>query len=82
MVFIVITSIIQGPPGPYVDTTFHGTEASARDSYQKSVENIGDDYVTVVLVKLDTTTLEETILEYTQGSEDDGSDEDAPQTPA
>lgn len=82
MVFIVITTIIQGPPGPYIDITYHGTEESARESYQKSIENIGDDYVTVVLVKLNTTTLEETILEYVQGSEDDGSDEDTPQTPA
>jgi hypothetical protein len=82
MVFIVITSIIQGPPGPYVGTTFHGTEASARDSYQKSVEDLSDDAFTVVLIKLDTTTLEETTLEHTVGGVfsiggfDTGSDND------
>jgi hypothetical protein len=67
MVFIVITSIIQGPPGPYVHTAFFGTEETARDSYQKSVEDLGDDHFTVVLIKLDTTTLEETTLEHTVG---------------
>ena len=71
MIYIVITAIKDGASGPYVGTAYYFTEEDARDGHQKSSLAIGADTATVVLIKLDTTTLVETVLAWTIWAEDD-----------
>ena len=71
MIYIVITAIVDGSTGPYVHTAYFTNEDDARDGHRKSFEGIGADTASVVLIKLDTTSLEETILEWAVGAEDD-----------
>jgi len=75
MIYIVITAIKDGASGPYVGTAYYFTEEDARDGHRKSFNEIGEDAASVVLIKLDTTTLVETVLEYAvlpDADEDDG----------
>jgi len=71
MIYIVITAIKDGASGPYVHTAYFFTEEDARDGHRKSFEEIGADTASVVLIKLNTTTLAETVLEYTERAADE-----------
>ena len=71
MIYIVITAIKDGAGGPYVGTAYYFTEEDARNGHRKSFEEIGEDAASVVLIKLDTTTLVETVLEYDAVVDDD-----------
>lgn len=69
--FIVSMSTHDGPYGPSVDTTFHRNEDDARGSFQECLDSLGEDPSTISLVELDLATLQSTILDSFEGTEED-----------
>jgi len=75
--FIVSMSTTQGPYGPSVNMSYHRNEDDARGSFQECLDSLGEDPSTVLLVRIDESTMTETILDSFEGTEEDlGYDEE------
>ena len=69
--YIVSMSITQGPYGPSVSMTYHGSETEARESYRDCLNDVGDDPATIRLSRFNESTMTDTILEAFEGNMDD-----------
>ena len=69
--FLVISSLNDGPYGPGIDTTVHFNRLEAYGSFNDRLDDIGDDPVTVQLIEVDLKTGNQTILESLSGTEVD-----------
>ena len=69
--FLVISSLNDGPYGPGIDTTVHFNRLEAYGSFNDRLDDIGDDPVTVQLIEVDLKTGNQTILESLSGTEED-----------
>lgn len=67
--YIVITSIIQGPPGPYVSTDFYRSEEEGRSAFAAARDDVGIDCTTIILMKVDLDTLHPTVLDSFEGTD-------------
>jgi hypothetical protein len=74
--FIVSMSTTQGPYGPVVNMSYHRTEEEGRRAYQECLDSLGMDPSTVLFVRVDESTMEESILDSFEGTEDDMSYDD------
>lgn len=76
--FIVSMSTTQGPYGPTVNMSYHRNEDDARGSFQECLDSLGEDLSTVLLVRVDESTMTGTILDSFEGTEEDlGYEEEA-----
>ena len=69
--FLVISSLNDGPYGPGIETTVHFNRLEAYGSFNNRLDDIGDDPVTVQLIEVDLKTGNQTILESLSGTEVD-----------
>lgn len=69
--FIVSVSTTRGPYGPSVDMSYHRNEDDARGSFQECLDSLGEDPSTVLLVRIDESTMTETILDSFEGTVED-----------
>jgi hypothetical protein len=69
--FIVSMSTTQGPYGPTVNMSYHRTEEEARVSYEECLDSVGEDPSTVLLVRVDESTMTETILDSFEGTDEE-----------
>ena len=69
--FLVISSLNDGPYGPGIDTTVHFNRLEAYGSFNDRLDDIGDDPTTVQLIEVDPKTGNQTILESLSGNEED-----------
>jgi hypothetical protein len=69
--FIVSMSTTQGPYGPTVNMSYHRNEDDARGSFQECLDSVGEDPSTILLVRVDESTMTETILDSFEGTEED-----------
>ena len=68
--FIVSMSTTQGPYGPTVNMSYHRNEDDARGSFQECLDSVGEDPSTILLVRVDESTMKETVLDSFEGTED------------
>ena len=76
MAEIYIVSIATVAARTELRSTYHPTEAEARASFDACMESEGEDRTLIELVRLDTATLDATILEIWDGTVNDTDDED------
>ena len=69
--FIVSMSTTRGPYGPTVNMSYHRNEDDARGSFQECLDSLGEDPSTVLLVRIDESTMTETILDSFEGTVED-----------
>ena len=70
--FIVSVSTTRGPYGPSVDMSYHRNEDDARGSFQERiVDSLCEDPSTISLVEIDLATLQSTILDSFEGTDED-----------
>lgn len=70
--FIVSVSTTRGPYGPTVNMSYHRNEDDARYSFQaRIIDSLCGDPTTISLVELDLTTLQSTILDSFEGTDED-----------
>jgi hypothetical protein len=77
-IYIVSMSTTQGPYGPTVNMTYHRDLSDAESEYQACLDSLSEDPSTVLLIKVDGETMENTILQSFEGTEDDAYDDDLP----
>ena len=68
--FIVSMSTHDGPYGPTVNMSYHRNEDDARGSFQECLDSVGEDPSTILLVRVDESTMTETILDSFEGTEE------------
>ena len=68
--YIVSMSTTQGPYGPTVNMSYHRNEDDARGSFQECLDSVGEDPSTILLVRVDESTMKETVLDSFEGTED------------
>jgi hypothetical protein len=69
--FLVISSLNDGPYGPGIETTVHFNRLEAYQTFNDRLDDIGDDPTTVDLIEVDLKTGNQTILESLSGTEED-----------
>jgi hypothetical protein len=69
--FIVSMSTTQGPYGPTVHMSYHRTEEDGRRAYDECLDSVGGDPSTILFVRVDETTMKETLLDSFEGTEDE-----------
>ena len=74
-IYIVSMSTTQGPYGPTVNMTYHRDHQEALDEFTECLKSLGEDPSTVLLVKVDGETMENTILNSFEGTDEDYMDE-------
>ena len=74
-IYIVSMSTTQGPYGPTVNMTYHRDLAEAENEYEECMSSLSEDPSTVLLVKVDGETMENTILNSFEGTDEDYMDE-------
>ena len=74
-IYIVSMSTTQGPYGPTVNMTYHRDHQEALDEYTECKKSLGEDPSTILLVKVDGETMENTILHSFEGTDEDFMDE-------
>ena len=74
-IYIVSTSTTQGPYGPTVNMTYHKDHQDALDEFTECTKSLSEDPSTILLVRLDTDTMTEEVLESFEGTEDDYMDQ-------
>jgi hypothetical protein len=68
--FLIISSLNDGPYGPGIETTVHFNRLEAYGSFNDRLDDIGDDPTTVQLIEVDPKTGNLTILESLSGNQD------------
>ena len=74
-IYIVSTSTTQGPYGPTVNMTYHKDHQDALDEFTECTKSLSEDPSTILLVRLDTDTMTEEVLESFEGTEEDYMDQ-------
>ena len=74
-IYIVSMSTTQGPYGPTVNMTYHRDHQDALDEFTECTKSLSEDPSTILLVRLDTDTMTEEVLESFEGTEDDYMDQ-------
>ena len=74
-IYIVSMSTTQGPYGPTVNMTYHRDHQEALDEYTECKKSLGEDPSTILLVKVDGETMENTILNSFEGTDEDYMDQ-------
>jgi hypothetical protein len=74
-VYIVSMSTTQGPYGPTVNMTYHRDHQDALDEFTECTKSLSEDPSTVVLVRLNTDTMTEEVLNSFEGTDEDYMDQ-------
>jgi len=74
-VYIVSMSTIQGPYGPTVNMTYHRDHQDALDEFTECKKSLSEDPSTIILVRLNTDTMTEEVLNSFEGTEEDYMDQ-------
>jgi len=74
-IYIVSMSTTQGPYGPTVNMTYHRDHQEALDEFTECTKSLTEDPSTILLVKVDGETMENTILNSFEGTDEDYMDE-------
>jgi hypothetical protein len=74
-IYIVSMSTTQGPYGPTVNMTYHRDHQDALDEFTECKKSLSEDPSTILLVKVDGETMENTILNSFEGTDEDYMDE-------
>jgi len=74
-IYIVSMSTTQGPYGPTVNMTYHRDHQEALDEFTECTKSLSEDPSTILLVKVDVETMENTILNSFEGTDEDYMDE-------
>ncbi len=74
-IYIVSMSTTQGPYGPTVNMTYHRDHQDALDEFTECTKSLSEDPSTILLVKVDGETMENTILNSFEGTDEDYMDE-------
>ena len=75
IIYIVSMSTTQGPYGPTVNMTYHRDHQDALDEFTECTKSLSEDPSTILLVRLNTDTMTEEILESFEGTEEDYMDQ-------
>jgi len=70
-IYIVSMSTTQGPYGPTVNMTYHRDHQEALDEFTECTKSLTEDPSTILLVKVDGETMENTILNSFEGTDED-----------
>lgn len=74
-IYIVSMSTTQGPYGPTVNMTYHRDHQDALDEFTECTKSLSEDPSTILLVRLNTDTMTEEVLESFEGTEADHMDQ-------
>ena len=74
-IYIVSMSTTQGPYGPTVNMTYHRDHQEALDEFTECTKSLSEDPSTILLVKVDGETMENTILNSFEGTDEDYMDQ-------
>ena len=74
-IYIVNMTTTQGPYGPTVNMTYHRDHQEALDEFTECTKSLSEDPSTILLVKVDGETMENTILNSFEGTDEDYMDE-------
>ena len=74
-VYIVSMSTTQGPYGPTVNMTYHRDHQDALDEFTECTKSLSEDPSTVILVRLNTDTMTEEVLNSFEGTDEDYMDQ-------
>jgi hypothetical protein len=74
-IYIVNMTTTQGPYGPTVNMTYHRDHQEALDEYTECTKSLSEDPSTILLIRLNTDTMTEEVLESFEGTEDDYMDQ-------
>ena len=74
-IYIVSMSTTQGPYGPTVNMTYHKDHQDALDEFTECTKSLSEDPSTILLVRLDTDTMTEEVLNSFEGTEEDYMDQ-------
>jgi hypothetical protein len=74
-VYIVSMSTTQGPYGPTVNMTYHRDHQDALDEFTECKKSLSEDPSTIILVRLNTDTMTEEVLNSFEGTEEDYMDQ-------
>jgi hypothetical protein len=74
-IYIVSMSTTQGPYGPTVNMTYHRDHQEALDEFTECTKSLSEDPSTILLIKVDGETMENTILNSFEGTDEDYMDE-------
>jgi hypothetical protein len=74
-IYVVSMATTQGPPGPVVTTRFFKDHQEALDEFTECTKALTDDPSTILLIRLNTDTMAEEILEAFEGTDEDYMDQ-------
>ena len=74
-IYIVSMSTTQGPYGPTVNMTYHRDHQDALDEFTECTKSLSEDPSTVILVRLNTDTMTEEVLNSFEGTDEDYMDQ-------
>jgi hypothetical protein len=74
-IYIVSMSTTQGPYGPTVNMTYHRDRQEALWEFTECTKSLSEDPSTILLVRLNTDTMTEEVLESFEGTEEDHMDQ-------
>jgi len=74
-VYIVSMSTTQGPYGPTVNMTYHRDHQDALDEFTECTKSLSEDPSTIILVRLNTDTMTEEVLNSFEGTDEDYMDQ-------
>ena len=74
-IYIVSMSTTQGPYGPTVNMTYHKDHQDALDEFTECTKSLSEDPSTILLVRLDTDTMTEEVLNSFEGTDEDYMDQ-------
>ena len=75
IIYIVSMSTTQGPYGPTVNMTYHRDHQEALDEFTECTKSLSEDPSTILLVRLNTDTMTEEVLNSFEGTDEDYMDE-------
>lgn len=74
-IYVVSMATTQGLPGPVVTMRFFKDHQEALDEFTECTKSLSEDPSTILLVKVDGETMENTILNSFEGTDEDYMDE-------
>ena len=74
-IYIVSMSTTQGPYGPTVNMTYHRDHQDALDEFTECKKSLSEDPSTIILVRLNTDTMTEEVLNSFEGTDEDYMDQ-------
>ncbi len=74
-IYIVSMSTTQGPYGPTVNMTYHRDHQEALDEFTECTKSLSEDPSTILLIRLNTDTMTEEVLNSFEGTDEDYMDQ-------